>query len=62
MTLLSERGESYKTNVNEVLYKTSNEAPLTRETRLKACDLLNDYMNKVYEAYSMYVHENQENV
>ena len=34
MTLLSERGESNKTNANKVLYGASYEAPLTRKTRL----------------------------
>ena len=34
MTLLSERGESNKTNANKVLYRASYEAPLTRKTRL----------------------------
>ena len=32
MTLLYERGKSYKTNAK---YKASYEAPLTRKTRLK---------------------------
>ena len=35
MTLLSERGESNKTNANKVSYEASYEAPLTRKTRLK---------------------------
>ena len=35
-TLLSERGESNKTNANKVLYK----APLTRKTRLKTVDAI----------------------
>ena len=33
MTLLSERGESNKTNANKVSYEASYEAPLTRKTR-----------------------------
>ena len=40
MTLLSERGESNKTNANEVSYEASYEAPLTRKTRIeKSCVL-----------------------
>ena len=35
LTLLSERGESNKTNANKVSYKALYEAPLTRKTRLK---------------------------
>ena len=35
MTLLSERGESNKSNANKVLYEASYEAPLTTKTRLK---------------------------
>ena len=35
MTLLSERGESNKTNANKVSYEASYEAPLTRKTRLE---------------------------
>ena len=35
MTLLSERGESYKTNANKVSYKALYEVPLTRKTRLE---------------------------
>ena len=34
MTMLSERGESNKTDAKEVLYEASYEAPLTRKTRL----------------------------
>ena len=33
--LLSERGESYKTNANKVSYEALYEAPLTRKTRLE---------------------------
>ena len=36
MTLLSERGESIKTNANKVSYKALYEALLTRKTRLKS--------------------------
>ena len=32
--LLSERGESYKTNANKVSYEASYKAPLTRKTSL----------------------------
>ena len=35
MTLLSERGESNKTNANKVSYEALYEAPLTRKTRLE---------------------------
>ena len=35
MTLLSERGESNKTDAKEVSYEASYEAPLSRKTRLK---------------------------
>ena len=35
LILLSERGESYKTNANEVSYEASFKAPLTRKTRLE---------------------------
>ena len=34
MTLLSESGESNKTNANKVSYEASYEAPLTRKTSL----------------------------
>ena len=44
LTLLSEKGESYKTNANEVSYEASYKAPLTRKTRLEmfkvSCGLL----------------------
>ena len=36
LTLLSERGESYKTNANKVSYEASYEDPLTRKTRLQS--------------------------
>ena len=35
MTLLSERGESNKTNANKILLKASYKAPLTRKIRLQ---------------------------
>ena len=35
MTLLSERGESNKSNANKVSYEASYKASLTRKTRLK---------------------------
>ena len=40
MTLLSERGESNKTNANKVSYEASYEAPLTRKTRLKCMKII----------------------
>ena len=36
MALLSERGESNKTDAKEVSYEALHEAPLTRKTRLKS--------------------------
>ena len=35
LTLLSEKGESYITNANKVLYKALYKTPLTRKIRLK---------------------------
>ena len=34
LTLLSERGESYKNNANEASYESSYDAPLTRKIGL----------------------------
>ena len=39
LTLLSELSESNKTNANEVSYKASYKALLTRKTRLKVISL-----------------------